>query len=218
MSPLSLALVMLLLCVCGMVAHQHQRCVAQIASPGRWFPLALMSALILPAMVLYGFLGHLWDWDQGRVDHRVGYLLQKTINEDRLALESEPANPERYLKLARSHAAGGQYEQAVIVMEQLLARATPQAAWLGLQASYLYYRDGRAFGEDARARVEQALSLDNTDVTTRMLLANQAYLIGHYAEAIGHWQVLLASHRDDVNRTAIGNAIARAEARLPDAS
>ncbi|ADN75881.1 formate-dependent nitrite reductase, NrfG protein [Ferrimonas balearica DSM 9799] len=217
MTPLALPLTALLLCVCGIFVLQHQRCAVRMPSPGKVFPVVLMSTLILPAMTLYGQLGRYGDWDQGNVDHRVGYLLQKTINEDRLALDANPNSPERYLKLARSHAAGGQYEQAVTVMDQLLALTTPQPAWLGLKASYLYYRDGRAFGEDARALVEQALALDSADVSTRMFLANQAYLSGRYEEAIGHWQVLLTSNKDDVNRAAIGNAISRAQARLVEA-
>ncbi|WP_261389189.1 tetratricopeptide repeat protein [Ferrimonas balearica] len=176
--------------------------------------MVLMSILILPAMLLYGQLGRPGDWDTGTVDHRVGYLLQKTINEDRLALDASPSDPERHLTLARSLAAGGQYDEAVSVMEQLLAQQAPQASWLGLKASYLYYRDGRTLSDDAQALVDRALTLDSADVTTRMLLANRAYLGGHYPEAIGHWEALLASDTAQVNRTAIGNAIAKAQARL----
>ena len=52
------------------------------------------------------------------------------------------------------------------------------------------------------------------EVRTRMLLGQDAFLNGRYAEAVGHWRMLLDAGAASDKERALKTAIAKAEARM----
>lgn len=192
-----------------------------LVSP-RW-PLLAGSVLVLLTLAIYSQTGRYRDWDQGRVDSNIDYLLAAEITKAARTAKSEPQNPLALLTLAQAQSAGGQYAQAVVTLDQLLALRGADAEAplakedlaqvLGAKAYAMYYRERRHMSADIEAVIHQALALAPFEVQTRMLLATDAYLHARYPEAIDHWQALLAQP-SGANRDALHNAIQKAQMKL----
>ncbi|WP_028110437.1 tetratricopeptide repeat protein [Ferrimonas futtsuensis] len=185
---------------------------------GWWAPALMLVFLILISLLAYSRLGHFSGWRQQHTETRVDYLLQSRINQSMMEAERRPDDATTWLALAEDQAAGGHYGEAVDALDQALALQGETAPLLGLKAKYLYYQQGRALGVDALAAVSRALSLDNTDFTSRELLASHAYRQGQYQEAVEHWQVLLDSGAAGTREAAIQRAVERAKARIKAAA
>ena len=87
-----------------------------------------------------------------------------------------------------------------------------------MQATSMYYRDGRQFLPEAHKVIDTALNLQRDELNTRMILATDAYLNGQYAVAIEHWRILQTNQTQSFNRQSINNAIMKAEFKLDEVS
>ncbi len=222
MNSLTVALILIGLVLVAVVARCHQQArlalVAEAnkptaALPSWWLPTMLLVLLALPTL-LYGQLGRYGDWHRGVADVHTDYLLQAAINKSRLEVTEQPQNQQVLLQLAKDHAAGGQYDDALKVLQQLRSQHGETAPWLGLTAKYRYYRDGRVLGNEAKQALAAALQLDSSDVTTLEFMATYAYRQQDYKTAIEHWQQLLDSGNGGAYRRTIEGAITRAQAKL----
>ena len=85
---------------------------------------------------------------------------------------------------------------------------------LGIKVFAQYYRDGRQFAPETQAAVGRVFDMNPLEVRTRMLLGQDAFLNGRYAEAVGHWRMLLDAGAAPDKERALKTAIAKAEARM----
>ncbi|MCD8340118.1 MAG: tetratricopeptide repeat protein, partial [Burkholderiales bacterium] len=157
---------------------------------------------------------HYTDWMDQRVDESKDYQLAAKITAARKEVADEPNNYQLKVNLANLYLQGGLFDEAVNSTEEAISQAGEKPSLLGLLAKAMYYRDGRKLGEDALHAIDKALKQDNFEVTSRMLLAEDAFRRGEYHKAIEEWQLLLDSNVAPENAKAFSNAIANAKNRL----
>lgn len=85
----------------------------------------------------------------------------------------------------------GRYEDAVSAIDRSISIAGETPELLGIKVFAQYYRDGRQFAPETQAAVGRVFDMNPLEVRTRMLLGQDAFLNGRYAEAVGHWRMLL---------------------------
>ncbi|MGI2260466.1 tetratricopeptide repeat protein [Shewanella sp. GXUN23E] len=227
MNSLAVALAGVLVMFSGMLLGHHLRYLARAnalaptgekgmpalskASPG--FPGAMALFVVLMSLGIYQSTGRFGDWDQGRLDDSIDYLVAAEITKGRQAVEQAPASEIALLNLAHSYMEGGMYRDAVATLDQLLTLTGEDPELMGLKATAMYYRDDRQLAPDTGIVVARTLALFPQEMHTRMLLANDAYFKGDYAKAIEHWQILLGNTRQAINERAINNAIFKAQSK-----
>ncbi|MGL4615884.1 MAG: tetratricopeptide repeat protein [Shewanella sp.] len=219
MASLGFAMVGVLSAFAAWLFWQHTRlnllqAAAQLPQFSPRLPLLGGSLLVLLTLAIYSQTGRYSDWDQGRVDDNIDYLVAAEITKAARTAKSEPQNPLALLTLAQAQSAGGQYAQAVVTLDKVLALGDADAEVLGAKANALYYREQRQMTAEIEAVISQALALSPFEVQTRMLLATDAYLHARYQDAIDHWQLLLAQPSGAINRDALHNAIQKAQMKL----
>lgn len=177
-------------------------------------PALSSGLLLLLTLAIYSQTGRYQDWDKGKLDENIDYLVAADITKALRLVDEQPQNPLALQALAEAYSAGGLYADAVQTLDKLLVLVGEDAEVLGAKANALYYRDGRQMTAETQALMAQILALAPFEPQTRMLQANDAYLHGRYQEAIDHWQALLAQPRAEINREALLNAIGKAESKL----
>ena len=70
------------------------------------------------------------------------------------------------------------------------------------------------FALETQVAVGRVVDMYSLEVRTRMLLGQDAFLNGRYAEAVGHWRMLLDAGAAPDKERALKTAIAKAEARM----
>ena len=108
----------------------------------------------------------------------------------------------------------GRYEDAVSAIDRSISIAGETPELLGIKVFAQYYRDGRQFAPETQAAVGRVFDMNPLEVRTRMLLGQDAFLNGRYAEAVGHWRMLLDAGAAPDKERALKTAIAKAEARM----
>ncbi|MEL4282263.1 MULTISPECIES: tetratricopeptide repeat protein [Shewanella] len=177
-------------------------------------PMLCSALLLLLTLAIYSQTGRYQDWDTGKLNENIDYLVAADITKALRLVDEQPQNPLALQALAEAYSAGGLYADAVQTLDKQLALVGEDAEVLGAKANALYYRDGRQMTAETQALMAQILALAPFEPQTRMLQANDAYLHGRYQEAIDHWQALLAQPRAEINREALLNAIGKAESKL----
>ncbi|MGR6503841.1 tetratricopeptide repeat protein [Shewanella sp. Koi 1] len=177
-------------------------------------PALSSGLLLLLTLAIYSQTGRYQDWDTGKLNENIDYLVAADITKALRLVDEQPQNPLALQALAEAYSAGGLYADAVQTLDKLLVLVGEDAEVLGAKANALYYRDGRQMTAETQALIVQTLALAPFEPQTRMLQANDAYLHGRYQEAIDHWQALLAQPRAEINREALLNAIGKAESKL----
>lgn len=182
--------------------------------PALWHWSLLPLLIIGLSLGTYSYTGRYNDWQLAEADDSIDYLLAAEIVRLRRASAEAPQDTSLMQQLAQAYVRGGMYLDAVATLKQQLQLQGKSAALLGQLAEAAYYRDQRQWLPESQEWVEQALALDSADPGTRLLLANDAFLNQRYAEAIGHWQLLLDSDNEQLDRQALQYAIANARSRL----
>ncbi|GIU06596.1 tetratricopeptide repeat protein [Shewanella morhuae] len=198
---------------------QHRRLnlaqdMAQLPAVSAKAPLLMGALLVLLTLAIYSQTGRFHDWNQGKVDENIDYLVAADITKGIRLVEKEPQNTLALMSLAQAYSAGGLYADAVQTLDKLLLLTGEDAEVLGSKANALYYRDQRQISPETTQVISQALALWPTEPQTRLLLATDAYLNARYSEAISHWQQLLAEPSADINRDTIYTAIEKAQIKL----
>lgn len=182
------------------------------------YPLWMSAIVLIFSLSIYASGGHFQGWDKGRVDDSVDYLIAAKITKGREQVQQQPTNEMALMALAQSYAEGGMYADSVDTLSQLIELVGEDAGLLGMQATSMYYRDGRQFLPEAHKVIDTALNLQRDELNTRMILATDAYLNGQYAVAIEHWRILQTNQTQSFNRQSINNAIMKAEFKLDEVS
>ncbi len=107
-------------------------------------------------------------------------------------LAENPDDFDKYVLLANSYAAMGNFKKSAEVYATLAERIGPDnkdyAAVKGSYAQALFQAQGEQFTEEVNAAVDQALAADAQESTALMLKGIQAYMQADYAQAIKLWQ------------------------------
>ena len=107
-------------------------------------------------------------------------------------LAENPDDFDKYILLANSYAAMGNFKKSAEVYATLAARIGSDnkdyAAVKGSYAQALFQAQGEQFTEEVNAVVDQALAADAQESTALMLKGIQAYMQADYAQAIELWQ------------------------------
>jgi len=138
-------------------------------------------------------------------------------------LAENPDDFDKYVLLANSYAAMGNFKKSAEVYATLAERIGPDnkdyAAVKGSYAQALFQAQGEQFTEEVNAAVGQALAADAQESTALMLKGIQAYMQADYAQAIELWQqAKVKSGKVQIERfiePAIADA--RSKAGLPPA-
>lgn len=170
--------------------------------------------VIVASLSLYSMLGRPGDWQVKKADDSVAYLVTAKITEAQRRVEANPEDASAQHALAVLHLEVGQYEEAVERINRVTAIVGEHADLMGLKAFALYYRDGKQLTTETRTLIDRVLVKNPYEVQTRMLLGQDAYTRGNYAEAVGHWQVLLDAGVAPDKQGQLLNAIGNAKAKM----
>ncbi|WP_242068329.1 tetratricopeptide repeat protein [Shewanella sp. DW31] len=219
MVSLGLGIGISLLLFVAYIYWQHMRLnlvmgIAQLPNMSSKVPFAMGIILVLLTLAIYSQTGRFRDWDQGRIDENIDYLVAAEITKASRWAQSEPQNTLALMSLAQAYNAGGLYSDAVLTLDKLLEIGGDDAEVLGAKANALYYRELRQMTPETQGVIAKALALSPFEPQTHMLLAADAYLHARNQEAIDHWQLLLKYNGDSINREAIDNAIAKAQSKM----
>lgn len=219
MTSLGLAIAGLLSGIVVWIFWQHLHLeqwqgVGKLSLASHWLPVICSSLLVLITLAIYSQTGRYTDWDQGKIDENIDYLVAADITKALRRVDEDPQNSLALMSLAQAYSAGGLYGDAVQTLDRLLVLVGEDAEVLGAKANALYYRDSRQITQETQQVITQALTIAPLEPQTRMLLATDAYLHARYQEAIDHWQALLVQPTAEINREAILNAIGKAQSKL----
>jgi cytochrome c-type biogenesis protein CcmH len=107
-------------------------------------------------------------------------------------LAETPDDFDKYVLLANSYAAMGNFKKSAEVYATLAERIGPDnkdyAAVKGSYAQALFQAQGEQFTEEVNTAIDQALAVDAQESTALMLKGIQAYMQADYAQAIKLWQ------------------------------
>lgn len=170
--------------------------------------------LLVASAALYAVLGRWGDWQTQTKDSHVSYLLLAKVTEARRQVLLAPGNASAQRALALANMEAGRWDEALEAADAAVGLIGPHADLLGLKAYVLYYRDGKVITPETRNVIDEALAKNPYEVQTRMLLAEDAYFGGRYAEAVAQWRLLLDAKAAPDKEQALRKAIANAESRM----
>jgi cytochrome c-type biogenesis protein CcmH len=129
-------------------------------------------------------------------------------------VQAQPDDSQAWFSLGHAYISANQYNKAVAAFDKVIELVGTQAELLGPKATALYYKADQQMTPAIQAVINQSLALDPQDPSTLLLVGMDAFFTANYDKAIDVWQMILDSDRDDVDRTALMNAIASAKMRL----
>tara|TARA_R110002051_G_scaffold325319_2_gene427066 strand:+ start:2682 stop:4052 length:1371 start_codon:yes stop_codon:yes gene_type:complete len=133
-------------------------------------------------------------------------------------VEAQPEDSQAWFSLGHAYISANQYDKAVAAFDKVMQLVGTQAELLGPKATALYYKANQQMTPAIQAIIEQSLALDPQDPSTLLLVGMDAFFTANYQKAIDAWQMILDSDRNDVDKTALMNAIESANMRLNEAS
>jgi cytochrome c-type biogenesis protein CcmH len=129
-------------------------------------------------------------------------------------VQAQPDDSQAWFSLGHAYISANQYDKAVAAFDKVMELVGTQAELLGPKATALYYKANQQMSPAIQAVIDQSLALDPQDPSTLLLVGMDAFFTANYNKAINSWQMILDSDRNDVDRTALMNAIESANMRL----
>jgi cytochrome c-type biogenesis protein CcmH len=129
-------------------------------------------------------------------------------------VQAQPDDSQAWFSLGHAYVSANQYDKAVAAFDKVMALVGTHAELLGPKATALYYKAGQQITPDIQVIIDQSLALDPQDPSTLLLVGMDAFFTANYNKAIEAWQMILDSDRNDVDRTALMNAIESAKMRM----
>jgi cytochrome c-type biogenesis protein CcmH len=131
------------------------------------------------------------------------------------AVQAQPDAAEGWFYLARAYMAEERPADAAKAFERTVALAGREPELLGQWAQALYFAGDKQWTGQLQALTSEALKADPHDATTLGLLGIAAFEAGRFAEAVEHWERLVAAlPAEDPSRQAIQGGIERARQQL----
>jgi cytochrome c-type biogenesis protein CcmH len=148
---------------------------------------------------------------------------QQAINEIKQLMnvtKTEPENSDAWYRLGQSLVSVGEFDGALKAYNQVLRIEGPQADVFGAKAQAVYYKNEQKIDSTVQGFIDQALAIDPNDPSTNILLGMHNFIAGNYQVAISHWQRVVDSDKQNVNKQALIEVIDEAKTRLanPDAT
>jgi cytochrome c-type biogenesis protein CcmH len=148
---------------------------------------------------------------------------QQTINEIKRLMEvtkAEPENSDAWFSLGQTLVTVGDFDSALKAYDQVLSIEGPQADIFGAKAQAIYYKNEQKIDATVQGFIDQALAIDPNDPSTNILLGMHNFIAGNYQVSIKHWQRVVDSDKQNVNKQALIEVIEEAKKRLaqPDAA
>ena len=142
---------------------------------------------------------------------------QQTINEIKQLMavtKTEPENSDAWYRLGQSLVSVGEFDGALKAYNQVLRIEGPQADVFGAKAQAAYYKNEQKIDSRVQGFIDQALTIDPNDPSTNILLGMHNFIATNYQVAISHWQRVVDSDKQNVNKQALIEVIDEAKARL----
>lgn len=180
--------------------------------------LPLIAALLVP----FAGLGLYMHWGASQqladiVNPHPSDIGEMTVRLEQ-AVQANPDSAESWYYLGRIYMAQERANDAVKAFEKAAGAAGRPPELLGQWAQALYFANGKQWSAPIQQLVDEALKADPQEATSLGLLGIAAFESERYAEAIEHWQRLVAQMPvDDPSRQAIEGGIERARERLQSA-
>jgi len=142
---------------------------------------------------------------------------QQTINEIKRLMEvtkTEPENSDAWFSLGQTLVTVGDFDSALKAYDQVLSLEGPQADIFGAKAQAIYYKNEQKIDGVVQGFIDQALAIDPNDPSTNILLGMHNFIAGNYQVSINHWQRVVDSDKQNVNKQALIEVIEEAKKRL----
>ncbi|KAA6208386.1 c-type cytochrome biogenesis protein CcmI [Avibacterium paragallinarum] len=118
-------------------------------------------------------------------------------------LRQNPNNAEDWIALGQAYMTQNEVDNALLAYSYAERLAGAKPYLLGLIANGLYQQAGQKITPQVRALLDQALEQDPKEVSSLSLLAGEAFVQEHYADALHLWQQVLDAEKSSVDRRAI---------------
>ncbi|MBR9728710.1 c-type cytochrome biogenesis protein CcmI [Shewanella intestini] len=146
-------------------------------------------------------------------------MTQEQVMSQRLQMmeaevKAEPENSQAWFALGHAYISSSQYNHAIAAFDKTMELVGVHAELLGPKATAMYYAANQKITPKVQAVIDQSLKLDPQDPSTLLLIGMNAFFTAQYQNAIDAWQMILDSDRQDVDRTALMNAIQSAKMSL----
>jgi len=144
---------------------------------------------------------------------------QQTINEIKRLMEvtkSEPKNSDAWYSLGQSLVSVGDFDSALKAYDQVLSIEGPKADVYGAKAQAIYYKNEQKIDGTVQGFIDKALAIDPNDPSTNILLGMHSFIAGEYQVSINHWQRVVDSDKQNVNKQALIEVIDEAKKRLAE--
>ena len=184
------------------------------------WPLSLTVFILAFSLVMYSKQGAYKDLSQPRMQHaqqNEGSPQDQLHDQLKQLLEVTKANPENaeaWYSLGQLYVGAGQFDNALIAFDKVIAIEGIHADLLGAKAQAMYYGAQMKLTPEVQSLIDRALSLDALDPSTNILLGMHHFMNQSYQQAIEYWQKVIDSGRTSVNVEALTSAVNDAKERL----
>ncbi len=181
--------------------------------------------VIIASLGLYSVLGRSEDYsirlammEQGELDQNKPPSLEEAVAMLEAKLKENPEDLSKWVLLANSYSAMGQYSKAVstfVRIEKQIGKDDPNyAAIKGAHAQALYQANGEQMNDEVMGAIEQALAIDKDEPSSIILIGIDKYKGGDYKKALGYWQLALRKAGKGQVEQFLNPAIASVQAKL----
>ncbi len=125
-----------------------------------------------------------------------------------------PDNDQLWYELGQTLVTAGQFKYAISAYDRVLELKGEQAYILGAKAQALYYFNQQKIDADLQVLIDRTLALDTLEPSVNILLGMHYFMQQAYPQAIGYWQKLLDAKLENINSSALQEAINEATRRL----
>jgi cytochrome c-type biogenesis protein CcmH len=196
----------------------------EIKSKNALWPAFMTLCLLAVSGYLYQHLGaynELANPPQASNPHQgmdPAQIMSQRVQMMEAKVQAQPDDSQAWFSLGHAYISANQYDKAIGAFDKVMELVGTQAELLGPKATALYYKANQQMSPAIQAVIDQSLALDPQDPSTLLLVGMDAFFTADYNKAINAWQMILDSDRDDVDRTALMNAIESANMRLNEGS
>lgn len=179
--------------------------------------IPLLIALLMPVLGggLYLHWGALDDIERAQASASEPKTIEEMTARLEASLKTNPDSAEGWYFLGRTYMAQERAPEAAQAFERAVGIVGREPELLGQWAQALYFAGNKQWTAQLQALTDEALKADPAEVTSLGLLGIAAYEDGRFAQAIAHWEQLVALlPEQDPSRAAIQSGIERARISL----
>lgn len=198
---------------------EDESLVGQLKPKSILWPAFMSIVLLGLSGYFYATLGAYANLDKAVPDNPhagmdASQIMAQRIQMMESQLQAEPDNSQLLFSLGHAYINANRYDDAVKSFDKAMELVGTHAELLGPKATALYYKANQRITPAVQSIIDQSLALDPKDPSTLLLVGMDAFFNAHYQKAIDAWQIILDSDRNDVDRSAIINAIESAKMRI----